>query len=231
MCRSFSNNEDDRSAKSDQGALAFSAVQTSIDCRGRPMNSVIRWTRQIDGSYAKQGTLPADTPAVRILSIDEDYETNPHAVSAGQRLWPKEEAIALVESQIASGSYRMWRYEIRPEKQKADDPVAPLPATPTKSTEPRICANLHCKKGTDGTRGVVIRRNAKYCCPSCRVSVCRRNRPKPERAERPRRKTRCDKKYATQAARQRAYDHRKWGTLRERHAIEREYGIKSWTIR
>jgi hypothetical protein len=58
----------------------------------------------------------------------------------------------------------------------------------------------------------VTRRNAKYCCPSCRVTDCRRRKPKPDPAEKTTgRKPRSDKKYATQAERQRAYDYRKWG--------------------
>lgn len=77
-------------------------------------NSIV-WTRQNDGTYKRKGELPADTSTVRIYSLDEDYATNPHAVCPGLRLWPKEEAIALVEQKIADGSYKAWRYEIRPE--------------------------------------------------------------------------------------------------------------------
>jgi hypothetical protein len=42
--------------------------------------AIIRWTRQADGSYAKEGTLPAEISHARIFAIDEDYETNPHAI-------------------------------------------------------------------------------------------------------------------------------------------------------
>ncbi len=80
----------------------------------------IRWTGLADGSYQKEGGLPAGTPAVRIFEIDKDYETNPHAVCAGQRLWPQEEAVALVEQKVADGSYQAWRYEIRPELSSAE---------------------------------------------------------------------------------------------------------------
>ena len=66
--------------------------------------AVIRWTRQADGSYAKEGALPAEISDVRIFAIDEDYETNPHAVCPGLKLWPKEEAVELVERKISDGS-------------------------------------------------------------------------------------------------------------------------------
>jgi hypothetical protein len=77
--------------------------------------ATIRWTRQADGSYTKGGALPADIPTARIYVIDDDYETNPHAVCPGLKLWLKEEAVELVERKIAEGSYREWRYELRPE--------------------------------------------------------------------------------------------------------------------
>jgi hypothetical protein len=51
--------------------------------------AIIRWTRQTDGSYAKEGTLPAEISNARIFAIDEDYETNPHAVCPGLKVWPK----------------------------------------------------------------------------------------------------------------------------------------------
>jgi hypothetical protein len=187
---------------------------------------VIQWTRQANGSYQRVGQLPDEASTVRIF-VSEELQS----ACSGQKLWPKVEAVALVERKIAEGSYRAWRYEIRPEMPKAGDPVAPVSAALTKRTEARTCANVHCKKGPDGTAGAVARRNAKYCCSSCRVSTCRRNRPKPERTEKSWRKPRSDKKYASQADRQRAYDHRKWGAVRARRAIDREYGIRTWPKR
>ena len=86
--------------------------------------AVIRWTRQPDGSYAKEGALPADIPNARIFAIDEDYETNPHAVCPGLKVWPKEEAVDLVERKIAQRSYRAWRYEVRPEVSNAETAAA-----------------------------------------------------------------------------------------------------------
>ena len=71
-----------------------------------PEQESLRWTRQSDDSYLKEGTLPADIPTARIFAIDEDYETNPHAVCPGLKLWPREEAVELVERKIAEGSYR-----------------------------------------------------------------------------------------------------------------------------
>ncbi len=75
--------------------------------------------------------------------------------------------------------------------------------------EPRqdsLCANPRCRKGPNGTRGVLKSQRAKYCCPYCRVDVCRRSRPKPEQVEKPKRKRRSDAKYASHTERQRAYD-------------------------
>src|SRR5882672_5560847 len=140
------------------------------------MTAIFRWTRRADGGYVKEGTLPANTPTARIFTIDEDYETNPHAICPGQKLWPKEEAVELVERKIAEGSYRAWRFEIRPE-------VSTPPAStegPSESPAFRPCPNERCKKGPNGTRGIVKSRRAKYCCVYCRVDVCRRSRPKPE---------------------------------------------------
>jgi hypothetical protein len=70
------------------------------------------------------------------------------------------------------------------------------------------CANERCKKGPNGTRGIVKRRRAKYCCAYCRVDVCRRNRPKPEQIKKPSRKRRRDAKYTSNSERQRAYQAR-----------------------
>jgi hypothetical protein len=109
-----------------------------------------------------------------------------------------------------SPTYKAWWYETRPETPNATDPSAQtLPACPR--PESRLCANLLCKKGQDDARGLVRNPRAKYCCPSCRVAVCRRNRREanPEPANQPKRKPRSDKKYGSPAARQRAYEGRK----------------------
>jgi hypothetical protein len=179
-------------------------VEETVEVSGfTPEEESIHWTRQVDGSYAKEGNLPANTPAVRIFEIDEDYKTNPYAVCAGQKLWPQEEAVALVEGKIAEGSYQAWRYEIRPELSSAGPPPVPAMA-PSESPARRLCSNPRCKKGPNGTRGIVKSRRAKYCCRYCRVDVSRRGRPKPEQIEKPKRKRRSDAKYASHAERQRA---------------------------
>ena len=168
------------------------------------ITATIRWTRQADGSYAKEGNLPADILTVRIFAIDEDYETNPHAVCPGLKLRPKKEAVELVELKIAEGSYQAWRYEIRPEVSSTETPPAPA-VGPSESLAFRPCPNERCKKGPNGTRGIVKSRRAKYCCASCRVDVCRQSRPKPEQIEKPTRKRRRDAKWIDHAERQRAY--------------------------
>ena len=173
-------------------------------------DEVIRWTRQSNGNYVKEGTLPAGISTARIFEIGEDYETNPYAISIGKKLRPKEEAIALVESKIADGSYQAWRYEIRPEISNAETPPASVLA-PSESAPIRLCSNQRCKKGPDGTPGIVKRRRAKYCCRYCGIDVCRRNRPKPEQAEKPKRKRRRDAKYISHSERQKAY--------RARHSV------------
>jgi hypothetical protein len=71
-----------------------------------------------------------------------------------------------------------------------------------------LCANERCRKGPNGTRGVLKSPRAKYCCPYCRVDVCRRSRPKPERIEKTSRKRRRDAKYSSHSERQRAYQAR-----------------------
>ena len=71
-----------------------------------------------------------------------------------------------------------------------------------------LCANERCRKGPNGTRGIVKSRRAKYCCAYCRVDVCRRNRPRPEQIEKPARKRRRDAKYTSHSERQRAYQAR-----------------------
>jgi hypothetical protein len=166
--------------------------------------AVIRWTRQADGSYAKEGTLPADISTARIYAIDEDYETNPHGVCPGRKVWTKEEAVELVDRKIAEGSYRVWRYEIRPEVSTAETATAREPASSERPSY-GLCANERCKKGPNGTRGPLKSSRAKYCCAYRRVDVCRRSRPKPEHIEKPTRKRRRDAKYSSHSERQRAY--------------------------
>jgi hypothetical protein len=188
--------------------MSTAVIETPVEVSGwTPEQESIRWTSQVDGSYAKEGNLPADTPAVRIFAIDEDYETNRHAVCAGLKLWPKEAAIALVEQKIADGSYSEWRYEIRPELSQAEATSAPAVA-PSESPVFRLCSNPRCNKGPNGTRGIVNGRRAKFCCKYCRVDACRRNRPKPEQVEKPKRKRRKDAKYTSHSERQRAYQAR-----------------------
>jgi len=167
--------------------------------------TIIRWTRQDNGSYVKQGTLATDIPTARIFEIDEDCETNPDAISPGLKLRPKEEAVALVESKIADGSYQEWRYEIRPEISNAETPPASALA-PSESSAARLCSNPRCKKGPDGSPGILKSRRAKYCSPSCRVAVSRREgQPAPKRIEERKRKQRSDAKHQSNAQRQRAY--------------------------
>jgi len=171
------------------------------------ITALIRWTRQADGSYIKESNVAHEVSHVRIFAIDEDYETNPHAICPGLKLRPKEEAIDLVERTIAEGSYRAWRYEIRPEACGPDVPADPADAggEPSQNTVIRLCRNERCNKGPNGTRSVLAKsRRAKYCCGYCRVDACRR-RPKTEQLEKPARKRRKDAKYETHAERQRAY--------------------------
>ena len=171
-------------------------IRMSTEVTNTSKQECVRWTRQADGGYAKEENLPAGTPIVRIYVIDEDYETNPYAACAGQKLWPKEEAVALVERKIAEGSYREWRYEIRPEISSAETPPGPA-VTPTDNPAFRICPNQRCKRGLNGTPGIVKSARAKYCCNYCRVDVCRRSRPKSEQTEKRERKRRRDAKYAS----------------------------------
>ena len=130
--------------------------------------AVIRWTHQADGSYAKEGTLPAEISNVRIFAIDEDYETNPHAVCPGLKLRPKEEAVDLVERKIAEGSYRGWRYEIRPEIPTAKTSSARELAPPDRPSR-GLCSNERCKKGPNRAHGMLKSSRAKYCCASVTV--------------------------------------------------------------
>ena len=70
-----------------------------------------------------------------------------------------------------------------------------------------LCANPRCRKGSKGTRGVLKSPRARYCCPYCRVDVCRRSRPKPGQIEKPKRKRkrRSDAKWKDDAEKQRQY--------------------------
>lgn len=176
----------------------------------------IRWTRQADGTYRREGNLPAAIPTVKIYVIDEDFETNSPTATPGLRLWPKEEAVALVERKIAEGSYKAWRYEIRPEVSSAEVPATTPAAVENQSRDVRLCENSRCKKGPNGSCGVITRSNAKYCSAACRVDSCRcrRRKAKPEEMEKPTRKPRSDRKYRSHAERQRAYDARRGGTER-----------------
>jgi hypothetical protein len=188
--------------------MSTDAIITPVEgSEWTPGEQTIRWTRQADGSYQKDGSLPAGTPAVRIFEVDKDYATNPHAVCAGQKLWPQEEAAALLEGKIADVSYKAWRYEIRAELSSAGPPAVPA-MVPPESPALRLCSNPRCNKGPNGTREKVKSQRAKYCCGYCRVDVCRRSRPKLEQIEKPKRKRRKDAKYASHAERQRAYQAR-----------------------
>lgn len=71
----------------------------------------------------------------------------------------------------------------------------------------RLCSNRHCRKGPDGTPGVLSGRQ-KYCSAYCRVDVCRRKQPKPEQIEKAKRKRRRDAKYTSHSERQKAYQAR-----------------------
>ena len=70
-----------------------------------------------------------------------------------------------------------------------------------------VCANPRCRKGSNGTRGLLNSLRARYCCPYCRVDVCRRSRPKPGQIEKPKRKRkrRSDAKWKDDAEKQRQY--------------------------
>jgi hypothetical protein len=89
-----------------------------------------------------------------------------------------------------------------------------------------VCANPRCRKGPNGTRGVLKSPRAKYCCPYCRVDVCRQSRPKPEQIEKPSRKRRRDAKYTSHSERQRAYQARH-STSDLPDAIKDYLGIKA----
>jgi len=185
--------------------LAF--IETPIEVSGQaPEQESIRWTRQADGSYISEGSLPADISTARIFSIDKDLETNRHAVCRGLRLWPKEEAISLVDRKIKDGSYGGWRYEIRPELNSPDTASQPPITASSSASNPRKCKNQRCRKGPNGAPAIVKSRRAKYCSPSCRVAASRREgKPTPKCIRERKRKQRSDAKYPSNAQRQRAY--------------------------
>jgi hypothetical protein len=182
-------------------------IETPIEVSGStPEQESIRWTRRADGSYGKTGSLPAEISTARIFSIDEDFQTNRLAVCPGLRMRPKEEAIALVERKIQDGSYGGWRYEIRPELDSTDNASQPLVTAPSSASGPRKCKNQRCRRGLNGTPAIVPSRRAKYCSPSCRVAVSRREaKPMPKSIEERKRKRRSDAKHQSNAQRQRAY--------------------------
>jgi len=166
----------------------------------------IRCTRQADGSYRKEGNLPANVPSARIFSIDEDFQTNRLAVCPGLRLRPKEEAISLVERKIEDGSYNAWRYEIRPELSGTQTSSPPTVVAPLSPAEVHKCKNKRCNKGPNATPALVKSRRARYCSPACRVAVSRREgTPTPKCIRERKRKRRADAKYPSNAQRQRAY--------------------------
>jgi hypothetical protein len=66
------------------------------------------------------------------------------------------------------------------------------------------CAHERCRKGPNGTCGMLKSPRAKYCGAYCRVDVCRRSRPKPEQIEITRKRRR-DAKYSSHSERQRAH--------------------------
>jgi hypothetical protein len=186
--------------------MSTAYIETAVVVSGLALeDEFIRWTHQDDGSYVKEGALPANLSTARIFEIDEDYETNCHAVSSGKKMWPKEEAIALVGRKIADGSYQAWRHEIRPELSNVEtSPATALTISETSAVH--LCSNPRYKKGPDGTLGVLKSRRAKYCSPSCRVAVSRREgNPTPKSIQERKRKRRSDAKYQSNAHRQRAY--------------------------
>ena len=106
-----------------------------------------------------------------------------------------------------------------------DASLPPTPLEPPQRPESRLCTNERCRKGPNGTRGVLKSKRARYCCPYCRVNVCRRNHPKPKQVEKPKRKRRRDAKYASRAERQRAYDEaRSWArSIRRTHFFKSDW--------
>jgi len=174
---------------------------------GDALDSVIRWTRDHEGKYLREGSLSTETSTARIFEVDEN-----NGECAGLKLWPQEKAISLVERKIADGSYQEWRYEIRPEMAKVEMAPAEVSVTSSPISEPRLCGNSRCKKGPSGTHAIVTSTRAKYCSPSCRVAVSRREgTPRPREVVK--RKRRSDAKYSSHAERQRAYERRQRSLL------------------
>jgi hypothetical protein len=176
-------------------------VSTQPDVEG-----LVRWTRQSDGSYVKEGCLPTSALTARVYAISEDWETNRNGVAPGSKPRPTGEIIALVERKTADGSYLEWRYEIRPEASNVETPPA-VDATTSSGPQARLCKNERCRRGENGTRAIVKSKRALYCSASCRVAVSRRDgRPKPQEVDRPTRKRRSDAQHKSHAERQRAYE-------------------------
>src|SRR5712692_402840 len=73
-----------------------------------------------------------------------------------------------------------------------------------------LCANPRCRKGPDGTRGILKSPRAKYCSNYCRVDVCRRKRKlRPEQMGQPKRKRRSDAKWESPVERKREYERKR----------------------
>src|ERR1035437_5895075 len=70
-----------------------------------------------------------------------------------------------------------------------------------------LCANERCRKGPNGTRGIVKSPRAKYCSNYCRVAVCRQKcKLRLEQAGQLKRKRRSDAKWSSPAERKRDYE-------------------------
>ncbi len=100
----------------------------------------------------------------------------------------------------------------------SETPVETIP-TPAVIEAPHpaecpLCANPRCRKGPNGTRGVLKSPRAKYCCAYCRVAICRRKGKSG-------RKRRRDAKHASAAERQRAFRFRK--TFRRIHTFRSDW--------
>lgn len=109
-----------------------------------------------------------------------------------------------------------------------DTPVetTPTPAVMEAPQPPdcRLCTNERCRKGPDGTRGVLKSPRAKYCSNYCRVDVCRRKRKlRPEQMGQPKRKRRSDAKWESPVERKREYERKR----RESRYFFRTYWIPS----
>jgi hypothetical protein len=67
-----------------------------------------------------------------------------------------------------------------------------------------VCANPRCRKGPNGTRGILKNPRAKYCSNYCRVAVCRQKRKL--WVSQLKRKRRSDAKWSSPADRKRDYE-------------------------